>query len=467
MSDFLFDEFQPVSAKQWKQKIQADLKGADYNDSLIWKSPEGIDVKPFYNYEDIGKIKAAPETRASDWKTGQLIFAGNTQNANAKALDVLNRGAESIFFHIPSDQVSVNDLLKGIDLATVTVYIALDFLSEAYIDQFLKISKHTDAGIFLNIDILGHLVQTGNWYFNQDADHEALERILTRIHNSEKHGVKSVLGVDLSRYQNAGATLVQQLAYTLAHANEYLNFLNDKGLLQNTSQNMLFHVSVGGNYFFEIAKLRALHLLWKQLTASYGLSQECHIIAKPGSRNKTLYDYNVNMLRSTTECMSAVIGGAHMVYNLPYDSVYHKDNEFGERIARNQLLILKHESYFDLVDNPADGSYYIESITQQLAQKALDIFKKIEIDGGFLHQLKAHSIQKKIRESAQKEQHAFEKKHKILIGTNKYPNEKDKMKEHMELYPFVKTKVRKTLIEPILEKRLAEAMEKERLDKES
>jgi methylmalonyl-CoA mutase len=172
------------------------------------------------------------------------------------------------------------------------------------------------------------------------------------------------------------------------------------------------------------------------------------------------------MLRTTTESMSAVIGGANTVFNLPYDAIYHKSNDFGERIARNQLLILKAESYFDMVSNPADGSYYIETLTNELAEKALALFKEIEKAGGFLVMLKEGTFQRKIQESAQKEQQQFESGQLTLVGTNKHVNDKDRMKNDLELYPFLKIKSRKTIIQPILEKRLAEKTEQERLNKE-
>jgi methylmalonyl-CoA mutase len=172
------------------------------------------------------------------------------------------------------------------------------------------------------------------------------------------------------------------------------------------------------------------------------------------------------MLRTTTESMSAIFGGANTICNLAYDSIYHKTNEFGERIARNQLLILKHESYFDKVDNPSNGSYYIENLTEQLAEKALQLFKDIESNGGFLKYLKEGNIQRKIKESATKEQEQFNTKDVILLGTNKHTNLKDKMKQELELYPFVKTNPRKTLIEPIIEHRLAEQIEQQRLKHE-
>jgi len=165
--------------------------------------------------------------------------------------------------------------------------------------------------------------------------------------------------------------------------------------------------------------------------------------------------------------MSAILGGANTINNLPYDAIFNKSHAFSERIARNQLLVLKHESHFDKVDNPADGAYYIETITQQLSEKALDLFKDIEKQGGFLSQLKTGTIQRKIKESALKEQEQFNTGSEILVGTNKYANPKDKMKHALELYPFVKTQTRKTLIEPIIEKRLSEQLEQNRLKDEN
>jgi methylmalonyl-CoA mutase len=251
------------------------------------------------------------------------------------------------------------------------------------------------------------------------------------------------------------------LAYALAHVNEYLNHLTNSNSLK-----VIFNVSVGTNYFFEIAKLRALRILWQSLASEYGITSECQIYTTPTKRNKTLYDYNTNLLRTTTECMSAILGGANTINNLAYDAIYHKNNEFGSRISRNQLLVLKHESYFNKVNNPADGAYYIESLTQQLAEKGLELFKDIEANGGFLKQLKEGIIQKKIKESAEREQTQFNNGEIVLLGTNKHPNPNDKMTNELELYPFVKTNPRKTLIIPIIEKRLAETLEQNRLKTE-
>jgi len=451
MSKVLFNEFESVSLKQWKQKTQVDLKGADYNETLIWKTNEDIHVKPFYHADEFKELQKTINTKASQWNICQSIFVANTTKSNSKAIDALKRGAESIKFILPTSDISINDLLKNIDLASTPIHFELQFLDSDIVKQITAISSKSDFHI--NTDIIGNLSRTGNWFTNLNEDHKHFKSIVNETKS---------FSVDVSLYQNAGATIVQQLAYALSHANEYLNHLNE-----NTDYNVTFNISVGTNYFFEIAKLRALRLLWENLASEYNINTDCKIFVTPTKRNKTIYDYNTNMLRTTTECMSAIIGGANTICNLAYDAIYHKDNEFGERISRNQLLILKHESYFDKVNNPADGAYYIESLTNQLAEKALELFKTIEANGGFLIQLKEGIIQRKIKESASKEQEQFNTAEIILLGTNKHPNLNDKMKNELELYPFIKTNARKTLIEPIIEKRLAETLEQDRLNTET
>ena len=224
---------------------------------------------------------------------------------------------------------------------------------------------------------------------------------------------------------------------------------------------------MGSNYFFEIAKLRAFRVLWASLLKEYDIKDiSAHLFVQPSYRNKTLYDYNTNMLRTTSECMSAILGGSNTISNISYDAVYHKSNEFGERISRNQLLILQEESYLSEAQNFADGTYYIESLTHQLAEKALEIFKQIEKGGGFLKLLKEGTIQKKITESATKEEEKFNAQEIVLLGTNKLSNQNDKMQEEIEFYPFVKTNIIKTLIPPIIKKRLSENYESNRLKEE-
>ena len=455
----LFNEFPEVSAKQWKQKIQMDLKGADYNETLVWESLESINVKPFYHQEDLKNIPTYSLPKDHDWSVGQSIYVGDTQKANTKALEIMEKGVESLVFTIPNEKTDFEALFKGINPEGLELYFNFDFLALEPIKKLVSLLKDKKAKAHLNIDIINHLAKDGNWYHNMEKDHE----LLTELVSLGTSNI-SIIGVDLSLYQNSGANMVQQLAYGLAHANEYLNHITLNGA--EKSLPITFKVAVGSNYFFEIAKIKALRWLWNSLAAEYGIKSNCTILAIPSKRNKTLYDYNVNMLRTTSECMSAVLGGADTVCNLAYDAIYHKDNEFGERIARNQLLLLKEDGYFTEASQFADGAYYIESLTNQLAEKALVLFKQIEKAGGFLDSLKKGMVQRKIKESAEKEQQLFDEGKIVSLGTNKYQNPQDRMKDNLELYPFVKTKARKTIIEPIIEKRLAEASEQKRLNDE-
>ncbi|OXA85015.1 methylmalonyl-CoA mutase subunit beta [Flavobacterium hercynium] len=451
MATTLFDDFNSISSKQWKQKIQFELDGAEYNETVIWNSPEDIQVKPFYHSDDFS-ASANVQTQASNFKICQNIFVYDLEKSIQRAINSIERGAESLRFTIQNEKIDIQKLLENLPLENRTVYFNLGFISIDFVKTLDTISIQKKAKFYCNMDPIGHFAREGNWISTLDKNNfETIAKISKATTNL------SLLSIDLGLYQNAGANITQQIAYSLAHANEYLN------RLPTISNEIVFQVSVGTNYFFEIAKLRALRMLFELIAAEYNPEISCHLLVTPTKRNKTIYDYNVNMLRTTSECMSAILGGADAVANLPYDALYHKDNEFGDRIARNQLLILKHESYFDKVNNPADGSYYIESLTTQLAEKSLTLFKDIESNGGFLKLLNDGTIKKKIQESAAKEQELFDSKKEVLLGTNKYPNKEDKMKNDLELFPFVKIKPRKTLITPIIEKRLAEKLEQERL----
>ncbi|WP_162497628.1 methylmalonyl-CoA mutase subunit beta [Paenimyroides viscosum] len=449
----LFNDFEKITSKQWKNQIQFELKGADYNDTLVWESLEGIKVKPFY-HNDEDAVTNAVSTTNTQFSIVQEIYVFDVEKSIDKANEVLNRGAESIRFIIPTTEIDVVNIINSIQKQPKAVYLQLLFLDVDVIAKINEEAAKQSFEIFVLIDPIHQLGFDGNFFKDGNSDFATLNEI------NKKANDINWLTVNATTYQNAGANMIQQVAYTLAHANEYLN------RIENFDKNITVEVAVGGNYFFEIAKIRAIRLTLNALAEAYSSNITFHIVAKPTRRNKTIYDYNVNMLRTTTECMSAVLGGADAVENLAYDAVFHKTNEFGERISRNQLLILKEESYFDKVNNPADGTYYIENLTNQLAEKGLELFKDIEKNGGLISQLIEGTIQRKISESEAKEQALFNEGKEVLLGTNKYPNAQDQMKNDLELYPFVKQNPRKTLITPIIEKRLAETLEQERLASE-
>ena len=303
MSDQLFDEFNSVSAKQWKQKIQFDLKGADYNSTLVWNTNEDIAVKPFYHTDDFKEIPEDSNTKVTQWKICQSIFVANVEKSNLKAVDVIERGAESIKFILPKEDVQIESLLKNIDVNKISIYFELQFLSSKFVQNLFTL--HNKGELFINTDIIGNLARNGNFFHSFNEDFSKFQSIIEQSKS---------FSIDVSLYQNAGANMVQQLAYGLSHANEYLNQLSNN---IDKSFHVTFNVSVGTNYFFEIAKLRALRLLWVTLASEYSIFSDCQIAATPTKRNKTLYDYNTNMLRTTTECMSAILGGANTICNLP------------------------------------------------------------------------------------------------------------------------------------------------------
>ncbi len=457
MTEPLFHDFDPVSEKQWKQHIQYHLDGADYNTALVWQSPEGIPVKPFYHPDTAPTPIEGPITKASQFKICSTITVNdNPQQANSNALAALKAGADSIKFIIPNTNIATDILLKDINLNTHNVFLQHDFLTESLITSAAQIKPQ--AAPFYTTDIIGHLAQSGNWYSNLKTDFSNFDALLSTT---------NCFSINAGLYQNAGAHMVQQLAYAMCHANEYFNHIEQ----QHTPKYVLpitaiFNIAIGSNYFFEIAKLKALRLLFNSISKAYSNTYNCHIFATPTKRNKTIYDGHLNLVRSTTESMSAILGGADTISNLAYDALWQSPNAFGDRIARNQLLILKSESHFNIVDNPTDGSYYIDSLTAQFAEKALILFKDIEANGGFLKQLKAGTIQRKIKESAHEESSQFASGSKISVGINAYTNPEERVKATLELFPFTKTHKRKTLIAPIIEKRLTQNSEYKRLKKE-
>ncbi|MCG9791196.1 methylmalonyl-CoA mutase subunit beta [Flavobacterium algicola] len=447
----LFDEFDPVSSKLWKQKIQFELDGADYNETMIWNSPEDIKVKPFYHQDSLLN-KYTVNSPENEFSICQNIFVYDVSKSIERALDSLKRGATSLRFTIENESIAIIELLDSLPLDGLTIYFNFGFLSSLIIEKIEIYTQDKDVSIYYNLDPIGKLAGDGNWFSTSEkTNFDSLIAVSKKLTKS------SYISVDMSLYQNAGANMVQQLTYGLAHVNEYFN------RIPSINSKIVFEIAVGTNYFFEIAKLRAFRILFQTLSREYDHNQDCHLLVTPTKRNKTIYGYHINMLRTTTECMSAIVGGADSISNLSYDSIYHKDNEFGDRIARNQLLILKEESHFGKVKNPADGSYYIESLTQQLADKALVLFKEIELKGGFLKLLNEGVIQSKIQLSADKEQHLFDTKAEPLIGTNKHASREDLMKGELELFPFVKMNPRKTLIVPIIEKRLSDQLDQDRL----
>ncbi|AZQ44473.1 methylmalonyl-CoA mutase subunit beta [Nonlabens ponticola] len=464
MSDKLFTEFDPVSEAQWKQKIQYDLKGADYNETLITKTPSGIHIKPLYLPDSQVEMNLPSRaTHDGGWYISQKIYCGNAAAANKKALDILNRGAEGLILDIPKADVDLEQLFDN--LPAVGIQVHPRFMDLDFLDRLHKIAPNA----YVHFDILHELGHRGNWFKNQKVDFEKHSKFLKNY-----KGYFSNITITTSHYQQAGATVVQELAYYAAHLHEYLNAychdasLQDDGIYSafaKADKRINIDTTIGPDYFMQIAKYRAYRVITKSVGKLYDLNLEAYITATPSLRNKSLLDYNVNLLRTTTECMSAVLGGADTVHNLAYDAFFHKENEFGDRIARNQLLILKEEAYLNKVANVADGTYYINALTKELTEKAMQIFKEIEKAGGLVQSLFEGTIQRKTKESDTSEREKVQNGNQIMVGVNKFPNTAQPLQSEYEILPFQKIEHRKTLVTPISFKRLAEEIEKSEMPK--
>jgi len=436
----LFEEFPPVTTEQWEAVIEKDLKGADYNKKLVWKTAEGFQVRPYYraeNLKDIAWTDIKPgefpyirgnKQQGNTWLICEDIVVKDYQSANNKALAAIERGANALSFSLenekPYDAVEISGLLNGIDAKKVEI----TFYNNKYHLPLLEMmSKIPGIHGSLNYDPLTRYIRRGTWFVTENTDME-LAAILTK---AEIPGVQT-LGVNAHVFTNAGATISQEMGIALSIGVEYIDQMLAKGLtIDEIAPKMRFNVAVGQNYFMEMAKMRAYRMLWAEILKAYGAKEEnckMHIHAFNALINMSLYDPYVNMLRTTTGTMSAVIGGVDSFSVTPFDATFEETTEFADRIARNQQLILKEEAHFDKVADPAAGSYYIENLTLSLENAAWAIFNQIEDEGGYLASVRKGTIQAIVKESAAKRFSNLATRRETILGTNQFPNFTETMK---------------------------------------
>lgn len=417
------EDFKQLNPQEWKLKVQAELAGLDYNEVLVWDTAEGIQIKPVYTKEDLLQT-VFPIQTTKDWKIiGQFLPDANQDTSYLYGLKIKDQQIDK--------------------LKSLPEYLDLFFDLEK---PFEVLSKNNFASFknlkYLGLDVLGHFAESGDWYRSEEEDLALAEKLI-----DEGNFAKSV-EVNASLFQNAGANHVLQIALAISQAVEYLETLGEK-----VAPKLYFKVAVGGNYFFEIAKLRALRNLWELILAEYNSDAEVYILAETSLRNKSVLDVHNNVIRSGLEAAAAVQGKADVVYAFPYDSI-GKSSDFSEELASKQQLLLQKESYFDKVMDPISGTYFIENLTELMSRNALDLFKKLEEEGGFLKGLFEGRIQKMIQKSADREQMAFDEGEMILIGVNKFRNPSDQPKPvEKPSLPIM------TQIQPIIRKRLAEKIE--------
>ena len=439
--NFLAD-FPAISTQEWMDKITADLKGADFSKKLVWRTPEGFNVNPFYRAEDIEGLlttKSAPGefpyvrgTKAdNNWKVRQNIDAKCAKSANEKALDILGKGINSLGIKVNKAELSeeyIATLLNGIDATKVELNFKVCVKEAAKLASLLKsyfASKGYDLSqVYGSIccDPINRMLLKG-----KKLSAEEITKILIEVLQASEELVNfPVIGVNAVSFNNAGVYCAQELGYALAWGNQYLELLTEAGVDPMAAKSIKFAFGVGGNYFMEIAKFRAARLLWAKIVEAYNPSCLCaakmKIHAETSTYNKTIYDAHVNMLRTQTEAMSAALGGVDSLTVLPFDATFKASDEFSERIARNQQLLLKEESNFDKVIDPAAGSYYIESLTAMIAEQAWKIFLDIQNNGGLLAVIESGAIFAQVKETADKRKKDVASRKEILLGTNQFPN---------------------------------------------
>ncbi len=453
----LFAEFPPVSTQQWMDKITADLKGADYNKKLVWKTNEGFDVQPFYraeNMDEVSFLNSLPgefpfvrgtKKTNNEWLVRQSIAVTDLAEANKKALNYLMRGVDSLAFVFNGGELTVADLevlLKDVCLPAVEVNF-VGCCSKKATEAFVAYVKKAGYDLAevrgsVEYDPFGKFAVTG--LLRNGAEH-VLANAASLIEQTSEMKKFKTLAVNGKNFGNAGASAVQELGFSLAQGAEYLTALTEKGVeIDAVAKNLKFNFSVSANYFMEIAKLRAARLLWAQIVKAYGPKCECSakmtIHAETGSWNKTVYDAYVNMLRTQTEAMSASIGGADSITVLPFNAAYEASNEFSDRIARNQQLLLKEESHISKIVDPAAGSYYIEELTASLAENAWKLFIDVQEKGGFIAALREGFIQAEVKKMAAKRDGNVATRRENLLGVNQFPNFTEKVEGELDAAVF-------------------------------
>jgi methylmalonyl-CoA mutase len=472
----LFSEFPPVSTETWEAQINTDLKGKDYDKTLIWRTNEGINVRPYYrneNLKGLGFVETLPgqfpyvrgnSKTGNNWLVRQDIEVDNFIDANQKALDILSKGVNSLGFLFKNCQeISVDDLkllLRGICLEITEVNFVMTCKNIPLVKSLIGFLKDQKANpdelkASVNFDPIGVFTLKGKFCSSETEAFVRTKEVLELA--AEYPGIR-LIGVNGKNFNNAGASIVQELAFSLSIGSEYLTRLTDLGLNAGlVAPRIRFNFGIGGNYFMELAKLRAARMLWANIVKAYqpdcSCGEECegedcckdgvclcagkmNIHSETSIWNKTIYDPYVNLLRTETEAMSATLGGTDSLTIHPFDTVYEQPTEFAERIARNQQAVLKEEAHFDKIADPAAGSYYIESLTASIAEQAWTLFLEIQEQGGFLVSFRQGFVQVQINQMAAKRKKAIATRRDNLLGVNQFPNSTEQISDNLSAQLF-------------------------------
>lgn len=449
----LLADFPAISTKEWKDKIIADLKGADFDKKLVWRTPEGFNVQPFYRQEDLKGLKTTvsapgqfPYVRGTktnnEWAIRQNICAcKNARKANTKALEVLNKGITSLGFCLDAEKLNyhfIKVLLDGIKADAIAINFSIcpcaapelaGILVRYYGRSGYDFKKVVGS---INVDPMKQMLIKGKPLTRE----QVTEKIVATVKAAKSLPNYRVVGVNSVILNNSGAYCAQELAYALAWGADYMTMLTEAGVPNyQAARAIRFNMGIGGNYFMEIAKFRAARLLWAKIVEAYKAptfttalkeAAKMNVCAETSRFNMTVFDAYVNLLRSQTETMSAALAGVDEIVVTPFDVTFEQPTDFAERIARNQQLLLKEESHFDKVVDPAAGSYYLENLTHAIATEAWKQFLAIQEQGGMYEMIAAGKVQAAMQENLTKRLGDVAKRKEILLGSNQFPNFNEK-----------------------------------------
>ncbi|AYQ31679.1 methylmalonyl-CoA mutase subunit beta [Runella sp. SP2] len=425
----LFSEFSPASKEIWKQQTIKDLKGKDFEATLLWNTAEGIVVEPYYGAEDLADERfveiQASQAKNAGWLNQPQVEVGEEKATNSQLKALLQKGVDALTLDLTKNKkIELTKLLDGIKLSETPVFFQTGGREVATVSELLRFIPYQMKGGLAD-DGLARWTQTG------ELSETYFEELTNCIRQTQTSPQFRTVCVSSHAFHNAGANIAQELAFTLSSAVTFLDKLTDEGLaVEKILPKVYFSLSIGTNYFLEIAKLRALRYLWERICGQF-LKEEgtslrrydkanCYIHAQTSTFYDAATTPNTNMLRATTEAMSAVMGGCDALTVHAYDAVFQESDEFSERIARNISILLKGESYLDKTIDPAAGSYYLENLTLQLADEAWKLFLAIEEKGGFMEAIAQNIIQEAIEENFQQTLKALEEGKRVMVGVNKF-----------------------------------------------
>ena len=444
----LFDQFAPVTPEEWRAKAEVDLKGADFEKKMVWRTNEGFNAQPLYRSVDIADLKQTkslpgefPYVRGTrynnDWKVRQNINVDDVKAANAKAIEVLDKGINSIGFHMHGADVDLKELLQGIVLPACEINImCCPKCAIKYAKELVQLCKENGCeDTFVGSITFNPFKRTFKHGEPFPGDIVAMATELMNVVKPVAH--LRALSVDSLALNNAGAYIYQELGYALAWGAEWMAMLTEAGFTADEVANRIkFNMGVSTVYFMEIAKFRAARELWalivKQFNPANDYSCMMNVNAETSRFNQTIYDSYVNLLRSQTEAMSAALACVDSIVVTPFDAPYKESDDFSERIARNQQILLKEESHLDKVVDPAGGSYYVEMLTKNLAEQGWKLFLDVEDKGGFKAALESGDIINAVNATAFDK---VAKRREQLLGTNQFPNFTEKAADKADARP--------------------------------